>query len=214
MKDIKIVSFDVEGTLVTTDFSYAIWFEAIPKRYAARYGISLELAKQAVRKEYEKIGDQRVEWYDINYWFQKFDLGSYETAMAEYQGKVQYYPEVMQVLSFLSNSYKLIATSGSPHEFLEHLLQDIRHYFHRVFSSISDYKQTKTTDFYNRLCTELDIPPEQILHVGDNWQFDFLNAKETGIRVFFLDRNCTDNKPGALADLAQLKTQMHSSNNI
>ena len=29
MKNIKVVSFDVEGTLTTTDFSYAIWFESI-----------------------------------------------------------------------------------------------------------------------------------------------------------------------------------------
>ena len=37
---IKVVSFDVEGTMVTTDFSYAIWFEMIPQRYAERWGLS------------------------------------------------------------------------------------------------------------------------------------------------------------------------------
>ena len=208
MKDIKIVSFDVEGTLVTTDFSYAIWFEAIPKKYAAKHKISLEQARQAVREEYEKIGDQRVEWYDINYWFHKFDLGSYKTAMEEYQQKVHYYPEVVQILSSLSSSYKLIATSGSPHEFLEHLLRDIRHFFYKVFSSISDFRQIKTIDFYKQLCMELDVTPEQILHIGDNWQFDFLNARETGLRAFFLDRDYINNKPGALANLDQLKAHI------
>ncbi len=156
MIDIKIISFDVEGTLVTTDFSYAIWFDAIPRKYAIKHGISVEQAKQAVEK-IQRIGDQRLEWYDINYWFQKFELGSYRTAMQEYQNQVCYYPEVIQLLASLNNSYQLIATSGSPHEFLKHLLQDIRHYFHRVFSSVSDYRQTKTKDFYQQLCRELKV---------------------------------------------------------
>jgi len=41
MDEIKIVSLDVEGTLATTDFSSAVWFEAIPRQYAERYGVGL-----------------------------------------------------------------------------------------------------------------------------------------------------------------------------
>ena len=204
MKNIKVISFDVEGTLVTTDFSYAIWFDAIPRKYAIKHGISVEQAKQTVIEEYEKIGDQRLEWYDINYWFRKFELGSYRTAMQEYQNLVCYYPEVIQLLKSLNNHYQLIATSGSPHEFLQHLLQDIRHYFHRVFSSVSDYRQTKTEEFYRQLCQELNVMPEQIVHIGDNWQFDYINASTIGLKAFFIDRKCSNNKPGALVSLTEL----------
>ncbi len=204
MKNIKVISFDVEGTLVTTDFSYAIWFDAIPRKYAIKHGISIEQAKQTIIEEYEKIGDQRLEWYDINYWFRKFELGSYRTAMQEYQNLVCYYPEVIQLLSSLNNHYQLIATSGSPREFLQHLLQDIRHYFHRVFSSVSDYRQTKTEEFYRQLCQELNVMPEQIVHIGDNWEFDYINASAIGLKAFFIDRKCSNNKPGALVSLTEL----------
>lgn len=210
MKEIKIISFDVEGTLVTTDFSYAIWFEAIPRRYARRHGITVEQAQKAVREEYEKIGDQRVEWYDINYWFQNFDLGNYEHAMEECQDKVQYYPEVKELLSSLSNKYKITAASGSPREFLRHLLRDIEPHFHKIFSSISDYKKIKTPDFYHQICQELDVPPEQILHIGDSWQFDFVAARETGIHALHLDRNGKNEHHGSLADLEQLKAYLTS----
>jgi putative hydrolase of the HAD superfamily len=206
MSNIKIVSFDVEGTLVSTDFSYSIWFEAIPQYYAEKHGITMEQAKKAVTEEYEKIGDQRVEWYDIKYWFHKFNLGNYEPAMEQYHHRVNYYPEVMDILSSLGKKYKLIAASGSPKEFLHHLLRDSKPHFHRIFSSISDYKQIKTKDFYQKICQALDVPPEHILHIGDNWQFDFVAASEVGIQALFLDRKGQNNHQGSLTDLAQLKS--------
>jgi putative hydrolase of the HAD superfamily len=208
VKKIKIISFDVEGTLVTTDFSYAIWFEAIPKHYADRHSIPVEQAKKVVMEEYKKVGDQRVEWYDIKYWFKRFDLGNYEHTMEQYRDRVQYYPEVMDILSLLGDQYKLTVASGSPREFLRYLLQDIKPHFHKIFSSISDYKQIKTPDFYHKMCQELDIPPEQVLHIGDNWQLDFVAARETGIQVLYLDRKGENNHQSSLADLAQLKTYL------
>jgi len=33
MRNTKVVSFDVEGTLVTPDFSHAVWHKAIPSHY-------------------------------------------------------------------------------------------------------------------------------------------------------------------------------------
>jgi HAD superfamily hydrolase (TIGR01549 family) len=204
MSDLKIISFDVEGTLVTTDFSYAIWFEAIPKLYAEKYRVIIEQAKETVMKEYEKVGDQKAEWYDIKYWFQKLDLGNYEWAMEQYHSRVNYYPEVMDVLPSLDKKYKLIAASGSSREFLYHLLRDIKPYFHKVFSSISDYKQTKTKDFYWEICKTLDVLPDQVLHVGDNWQFDCVAANEIGIHTLFLDRKGQNNHPDSLTTLAQL----------
>lgn len=208
MTQIKVISFDVEGTLVTTDFSYAIWFEAIPQKYGQKHGIPFEQAKKMVMEEYEKVGDQRVEWYDINYWFHKFGLGDYEPAMEQYQDRVQYYPEVREILTLLGEKYTLIAASGSPKEFLHHLLRDIKPYFHRVFSSISDYQQVKTREFYLNLCQALDISPEYILHIGDNLQFDVIAPKNMGIRAVHLDRKSENNHQGSLTNLGQLKAHL------
>ncbi|GAI48816.1 unnamed protein product, partial [marine sediment metagenome] len=36
MKQIELISFDAEGTVVTPDFSEAIWHEAIPALYEGR----------------------------------------------------------------------------------------------------------------------------------------------------------------------------------
>ena len=77
MDKVKVVSFDAEGTLVTPYFSQAIWHEEIPALYAQNRGISFEQANKFVQHEYELIGEQRIEWYDIKYWFRRFDLGDY-----------------------------------------------------------------------------------------------------------------------------------------
>ncbi len=206
MSGIKIVSFDVEGTLVTTDFSYAIWFEAIPARYAERYDMPIDEAKKAVMEEYQKVGDQRLEWYDIRYWFRKLDLGDSMAALESCQSRVSYYPEVIDVLKSLGGKYKITVASGTPREFLHHLLRGIEPYLDEVFSSISDYQQLKTADFYHKMCRSLNVSPEEVVHIGDNWQFDFIAAGETGIRAFYLDRQSQNShQPGTFSSLTPLK---------
>jgi FMN phosphatase YigB (HAD superfamily) len=77
MDNIKVISFDLEGTLVTPNFSQAVWHEGIPSLYANQKGISFVEAKAIVLREYQAVGDQRKEWYDIKYWFSHFGLGDY-----------------------------------------------------------------------------------------------------------------------------------------
>jgi len=98
----------------------------------------------------------------------------------------------------------LIVASGTPLELLHLLLRDIKSYFVRVFSSVSHYKQLKSPDFYFKICEEMGVKPSQVIHVGDNWQFDFLNARQAGINAFYIDRS-RRNHQESLSDLTQLK---------
>jgi HAD superfamily hydrolase (TIGR01549 family) len=201
--NVKVVSFDVEGTLVTPDFSYAVWFEAIPRRYAEKNDINLEQARKAVEEEYRKVGDQRLEWYDVRYWFDKLGLGTPISVMQSCERHVCYYPEVKEVLASLSEKYKIVAASGSTRDFLRHLLRDIEPYFSEIYSSITDYRQLKTSEFYLKMCQAIQVEPEQVVHIGDNWQFDFVAPSEIGIQAFYLDRK--QQTENSVANLLQLK---------
>jgi len=204
MRQIELVSFDAEGTLVTPDFSETIWHEAIPALYAQKKGLDLAQAKKCITEEYDKIGVHRLEWYDIEYWFSHLDLGSSEPVIRSCLSKVSYYAEITEVLSSLACEYKLIVASGTPLELLHCLLRDIKSYFVRLFSSISHYRQVKSPDFYLRICEEMGVKPSQVIHIGDNWQFDFLNARQAGLNAFYLDR-LGENHQESLSDLTQLK---------
>jgi HAD superfamily hydrolase (TIGR01549 family) len=204
MTQIELISFDAEGTLVTPDFSETIWHEAIPALYAQKKGLDLAQAKKSITEEYNKVGVNRLEWYDIEYWFGRLDLGSSEPVIRNCLSKISYYPEIADTVSSLASEYKLIVASGTPLELLHCLLRDIKSYFVRIFSSVSHYKQVKTPDFYLRICEEMGVKPGQVIHVGDSWQFDFLNARQAGLNAFHVDRSGEDREE-SLSDLTQLK---------
>lgn len=204
MRQIELVSFDAEGTLVTPDFSETIWHEAIPTLYAQKNGLDLAQAKKCITEEYNKIGVHRLEWYDIEYWFSCLDLGSSAPVIQSCLCKISYYPEITEVLSSLAAEYELIVASGTPLELLHCLLRDIKSYFVRVFSSVSHYGQVKNPDFYLRICEEMGVKPSRVIHVGDNWQFDFLSARQAGLNALHIDRS-GENHQESLSDLTQLK---------
>jgi HAD superfamily hydrolase (TIGR01549 family) len=208
MKKVKIVSFDVDGTLVTPDFSYAVWFEGIPSLYAKRNGISFQEAKAFVDKEYRAIGDHKIEWYDIRYWFQRFGLSGYQQVLEDYRHRVSCYPEVTSVLSSLNKDYILIVISSSTREFLPYLLDSIKGYFPRVFSSVSDFEQIKTPKFYLEVCQQMSVIPEEVAHVGDIWELDFLAAREAGINAFHLDREKKRQEGSSLISLTDLEAKL------
>ena len=207
MKQIELISLDAEGTLVTPDFSQAIWHEAIPALYAERKGLDLARAKSEVYSQYDAVGNQRLEWYDIEYWFAYLDLGSPGPVIEGCVHKVTYYPETPDVLASLAGEYRLIVSSGAPLEMLQFLLRDIRPYFVRVFSSVSHYRELKSPRFYRKLCEEMSVKPGRVLHIGDNWQFDYANSREAGINALYLDRS-RSSREGSLTDLTQLKCML------
>jgi HAD superfamily hydrolase (TIGR01549 family) len=201
---IKVISFDVEGTMVTTDFSYAIWFEMIPQRYADRWGLSFEEATRKIKREYDSLGDQQIDWYDVQYWFTLFDLGKADIAMEELQPRVQYYHDTKDVLKQLQGRFTLSVASGSPRPFLKHLLRDIEHHFSAIYSSTTDFQQVKTAEFWTSMCRDLGVDPGQVVHIGDHMQFDFIEPSSIGIKAFHLDRDRKSDTTASLHSLSEL----------
>jgi len=210
MKQMELISFDAEGTVVTPDFSQAIWHEAIPALYAKKQSLDFPQAKRRIFEEYGRVGDQRLEWYDIEYWFRYLGLGSSEPVIQSCLAKIAYYPEVSKVLSALADEYKLIVASGTPLRLLDLLLRDVKPYFVRIFSSVSHYRKLKNPEFYLSICEEMGVDPSKVTHIGDSWQFDVLNARQAGINALYLDRS-GQNHMECLSDLTQLRHLLISS---
>jgi HAD superfamily hydrolase (TIGR01549 family) len=204
---IKVISFDFDGTIAKHTFADAFWLEGVPALYAKRHHIDLEAAKKYLFEEYEKIGENRIEWYDPGYWFDRFDLQTdWKKMLLTYRKNVEIYPEVTSVLKKLSTQYSLIISSNAKKEFIDIQLRQskISGYFDQVFSSTSDFHTVKkVTDFYAMICKKLSIQPEEIVHVGDHKEFDYLSPKKLGITAFYLDRNKTSTGPCVVHDLSQ-----------
>ena len=187
----KIISFDLDGTLVSSDFVNEVWLEKIPEIYAKENEISIKEAKERVEKEYFKIGERNLEWYDIKYWLKKFNLNhSYREIFEECRDKLKLYPEVEWVLNKLKDEY-LIIISNAAREFIEFEANELnlKNKFKKIFSSVSDFgKIKKDGDVYKKICKFLKIECNNMIHVGDNLEFDYMAAKQAGIKAFYLDR--------------------------
>lgn len=195
---------------MTPRFSEVIWHEALPALFAEQRGISLVEAKQQVFAAYGEVGDQRKEWYDIKYWFRRFGLTGYQSLLSNYRCEISYYDDVSQLLSELSQRYELIVISNSAREFLELLMETKEVYFKAIFSAISDFEKLKSADLYLEICRMLDVAPEEMVHVGDSWQFDFDIPRNVGVRAIHLDRQGQRRGDDVVSNLTELGSKLLS----
>ena len=208
---VKVLSFDLEGTLVNHVFSDLVWNEGIPKLYAEKMGISFEEAKNFVLTEYAKVGDGKIEWYDIKYWFNRFGLKNYKKLFENYSDKVFYYPEVEEVLDSLKKDYMLVLATNSGREFLEFLTEKIRKYFDKTFSATSDFKCLKKDSFfYQKICGILNIKPELMAHVGDRLEDDVISPRRIGVKAFYLDRSGKTSNSFTVKNLKEFEFKIKS----
>ena len=61
----KVISFDLDGTLVHGRFGDMVWHHGIPEKYSQKYGVPFEEAQRLILEEYEAIGDSNLLWYDV-----------------------------------------------------------------------------------------------------------------------------------------------------
>jgi len=199
---IKVISFDLDGTLVEPEYSEWVWGVGIPHLFAQKRGISFGEAKEVVEEEY----------YDIKYWFNFFQLdGSWGSLLNRYSHKIKTYPEVSQVLREFSSHYMVIMISNAAREFIDIEVEvaELRGYFSRIFSATSDFGEIKkTTQFYGRICQLLRIKPREMVHVGDHWEFDYVVPKDLGIRAFHVDRSWSRGGNDVIRSLEEVRQRL------
>ena len=212
----KLISFDMDGTLVGSEFTDWVWGHGIPTLYAEKTGLSFEAAKVFVEGEYRKIGEGSIEWYDIKYWFHFFRLeSSWKELMERYVDRIHVYPDVHHTLERLKDGFTLILTSNAGREFIDVEMKatGLLKYFDQIFSATSDFHQVKkTVQFYEGLCKMLRVDPEDIVHVGDHYEFDYLIPQALGIHAFYLDRLARERGDFTLWDLRDLEKRLPIEN--
>jgi len=193
MARVKVISFDLDGTLFDNMFVDSVWLEEIPRLYSVEKGVSVEDARKVVRREYDGVGKERLEWYDIHYWIRRFGLNvEAKELLRNFEHRIKPYPEVPKVLEQLKHrGFRLVVVTNAIREFVELELEkaEMKDCFERVFSSTSDFGVVKkTVKLYQRVCDILGISAHEMIHVGDDRKFDFDVPRRLGILAFHLDR--------------------------
>ena len=193
MARVKVISFDLDGTLFDNMFVDSVWLEEIPRLYSVEKEVSVEDARKVVRREYDGVGKERLEWYDIHYWIRRFGLNvEAKELLRNFEHRIRAYPEVPKVLEQLKQrGFTLVVVTNAGREFVELELEKakMKDRFDRVFSSTSDFGVVKkTVKLYQRVCGILGVSPQEMIHVGDDRKFDFDVPRRLGILAFHLDR--------------------------
>jgi len=209
---LKIISFDMDGTLVDPGFTDWVWSHGIPTLYAEKVGVPFEEAKAFVVNEYMKVGEGAVEWYDIKYWFRLFQLDEgWKVLMKRYADKINIYPDIRHILKRLKDDFLLVLTSNAGREFIEMEMETtgLGRYFDRIFSATSDFSEVKKIKgFYQRICQILGTRPQEIVHVGDHYEFDYVVPRSLGIQAFYLNRSGAQEGEFILSNLRDLEKRL------
>ena len=161
-----------------------------------------------VFNEYGSVGEDRPEWYSIDYWLGRLGIEGKDRLVRESQGFIELYPEVEEVIRTLSVDYTLVVTSNAPTEFLDIELESIAHNFDRIFSAPSDFHMIKRDpSFYHRICAELNVDPQDIIHLGDRWKDDVESPLAAGLTALFLDRSGVEGEH-AVGDLWEFSRRL------
>lgn len=202
---IRFISLDMDGTLVNSRFVDKVWMEGMPLLYAEKHGLDFHEAKEYVVGEYMKIGSDKLEWYQLQYWIDKFQLKvNKDELLQSFEDEIEPYPEVRETLELLSENYELVVTSNAAREFIEIELDGLGHFFKETFSATSDFREVKKSPLvYGAVCKHLGAKPFEVMHIGDHYSYDYEAPLDAGLDALFLDRKGMRSGSEVVGDLRE-----------
>lgn len=116
--------------------------------------------------------------------------------------EVVFFADVLPVLERLVGRYRLGAVTNGNADI--HRL-GLGNLFEFAISAVEVGVAKPEPAIYQAACRHLELPPEQIVHVGDDPQNDVLGAAQAGLRTVWINREGKEWPGGQRAD-AEIKT--------
>ncbi len=208
---IKLISFDLDETLVDTrGFEDEFWEEIIPRVISKKHKITLEEAKALTIKSYREVGRDVIEYFRPSYWFKIFKIDEDWLNLAnKVRFKIKAFPDVKDALKKLSKKYKLIVITHSIRQSAKFKLDkaNIKKFFVNFFSVIDDFKVVKRNErIYLSALKKLKIKPNELIHVGNDYKYDYLVTRKIGIRAILIDRDIKREGKDIIHDLREIES--------
>ncbi|MGM5480324.1 MAG: HAD family hydrolase [Nanobdellota archaeon] len=191
---IKIISFDLDNTISTSDFDRFFWDEKLIDLYAKRHNLSLSKARSFVITDTSSLKDAiGWMWFDPEFWFYRYDLFiSLDKIITENNHLIITFEDAKQIIPSLYNKgYTLVLSSFASEKLVKAKLEkdNLQSYFSGIFLGSNQEEETKSTAFFSNLLLTYSYKPSEILHVGDDIKQDYIAPKKAGIKTVLLDRN-------------------------
>lgn len=182
---IKVLSLDLQGTLSNSNFSDFFWLELLPEKYAKKFNTSIDQAKEILKEEFKQYGKYNILYYDDKYWSNYLEFDTLEELK-----KFIIQPTINTELYNLIQNINIpkIIISTTTDLFIDYELKDNQKDFEKIYSCV-DYFQTggKTKEVFSTVCKELNVSPNEVLHIGDSKTMDYENAIQAGVNAILYD---------------------------
>ena len=201
---IRVLSLDLDGTLIPNEFVDRFWNHAIPLAYSIRHGIGYEEARRFVLGEYDRIGMRDLRWYIPWFWLRRFGLNlGYEELVRLAGIDPKPYEDAVSLLKKVRGRLIVVVSTMVPLSLAFFELKYLKGYIDEVYSAISDTgRYEKDENFYRFLSNSLGVEEKEILHVGDDYEFDYVMPRRAGLNSEHLSREGKGLR--ALTDLIEL----------
>jgi len=208
---VKVVSFDLDSTLIDGTFDRILWDELIPSLYAKEKNFSIENARMFVFSEYYKAEHQEKiqEWASISYWLERLGIsGKIDTS--EIEESINVYEDVNETVSKLKRKYRLILSTLNSKETLEIKMKasGLSGYFDKIYcdDNISGKSISKIDEnLFLHIIEEEGVAPSEIVHIGDNPITDIRIPSSLGIRCILIDRKGKRKGENVIHSLTELR---------
>lgn len=127
--------------------------------------------------------------------------GTLDVFMAA-RNEVELYPEVLACLERLSGQYRIASLSNGNASLAQIGLD---HLFHATISAHAYGTSKPDPALFHIACRELGCAPEEVVHLGDDIEFDVRGARRAGLHAVWINRTSHpwpgDDEPVTVPDL-------------
>jgi len=118
------------------------------------------------------------------------------------------YPEVSGVLSFFRGKGYVLGIVSNWDSRLPRLVRNLQiaHYFDFILGSSACGATKPSRKIFEAALARSQTQPGETVHVGDNFEEDFLGARQVGITPFLLERDGPGNAPADLSPEARVRS--------
>ncbi|ESP93591.1 hypothetical protein N483_25105 [Pseudoalteromonas luteoviolacea NCIMB 1944] len=212
---IKVLSFDLDDTLYNNHpiilgaiGAMQTYLQSIPQ-WAAKEGDYWLACRQYIGNTQPHLQSDVTQWRKValEHGLSQLNLTKEEIerhtqlayqAFADARSQITVAKSVLTLLDKLAQQYTLIAITNGNVEVDKFNLAGV---FERVYLAGPDGQAKPAEDLFTRACQDLNVLPQQILHIGDSLDTDVQGANLAGCHSIWLNNQGIKYKYQGLADI-------------